>query len=149
MFSLIFLCGYAPTISAKSEHLQRHAVCRNMCISGIISLELCECLRACLCVLLRVSPQRCSRLEETPISPALPVPAAFRSAQLTMRRRCDSSCDEASSLIPPTFPPSFLVLRSRSLAPHTSYLFVRLVFQPWLSDLGVTVAPLPLGQNKA
>lgn len=147
MFSLIFLCGYAPTISAKSEHLQRYTIRRNMCISGIISLELCECVRACLCVLLY--PQPCSRLEETPISPALPVPAAFRSAQLTMRRRCDSSCDEASSLIPPTFPPSFLVFLSPSLAPHTSYLFVRLVFQPWLSDLGVTVAPLPLGQNKA
>lgn len=35
------------------------------------------CMHVCLCVLLYICPQPDSRLEETPISPALLVPAAL------------------------------------------------------------------------
>lgn len=56
--------------------------------------------RVCVCFLPR-RHQPCSTLE-TPISPALPGPAASDS----VRRRCDSSWDEASPLIRPSRLPS-------------------------------------------
>lgn len=66
----------------------------------------------------------------------------------SVRRRRDSSWDEAFSFILPTsspLPPPWFYF---SVSLHTSYLFVCLclVFQPWL---GVTLAPLPSGQNMA
>lgn len=96
--SVYVMFTYVLSRRIQSEHLHVYVDLRpNMELLVWICVR--ACMHVCLCVLFYICPQPDGRLEETPISPVLLVPD-------NVRRRYDSSWEEASPLIPPTFPPS-------------------------------------------